>query len=150
VEINNTIREQVISDLKAGLITETGDSMVATFFRGNPAFIAVPEFEDEEDNESDIPAVAVSISEGQSVDEDFEEITWRSILTIRIYLVDKNNVDQELDALGEEVLKVITKHYTANGLLDLCNRHSFDYARDEEQPWGTLDLAFNIEYTEEV
>ena len=147
MEINKAIRLQVIADLKAGLITETGDPMVATFFNGHPAFISVPKYEDDE---SDIPALSVSISEGQITDEDFEEITWRSILTIRIYLVADNNTDEELDALGEEVLKVITKHYTANGLLDLCNRQSFEYARDEEQPWGTLDLAFNIEYTEEV
>ncbi|MFZ6039772.1 phage tail terminator protein [Vibrio natriegens] len=147
MEINNIIREQICSDLKAGLVDEAGGPMVATFFNGQPTFISVPEFENDE---SDIPAVSVSVSEGQSVDEDFEEITWRSILTIRIYLVADNNTDKELDALGEKVLSVITKHYTANGLLDLCNRHSFDYARDEEQPWGTLDLAFNIEYTEEV
>ena len=149
MEINNAIRKQVKADLKAGLITESGDQMVATFFNGNPTFISIPEFEGDEES-SDIPAIAVSISEGQNIDEDFEEITWRAILTIRIYLVADNYTDPELDALGEEVLKVITKHYTANGLLDLCNRQSFGYERDEEQPWGTLDLAFNIEYTEEV
>ncbi len=149
MEINNAIRKQVVADLKAGLVDETGESIIATFFNGNPRYIAVPEFEAEE-NDTDIPAISVSVSEGQCVEEDFEEITWRSELTIRIYLVADNNTEQELDALGEEVLKIITKHYTANGLLDLCNRQSFGYAQDEEQPWGTLNLAFTIEYTEEV
>ena len=147
MKINDLIRQQIMSDLEIGMVSDAGDPMVASFFNGFPAFIEVPEMDG---YKGDIPAIAVSISEGQNIDEDFEEITWRAILTIRIYLVADNHTDPELDALGEEVLKVITKHYTANGLLDLCNRQSFGYERDEEQPWGTLDLAFTIEYTEEV
>lgn len=52
MEINNIIREQICSDLKAGLVDEAGGPMVATFFNGQPTFISVPEFENDE---SDIP-----------------------------------------------------------------------------------------------
>ena len=146
MEINNRIREQVISDLKVGMVTDSGDPMVATFFNGLPAFIEVPEMEG---YEGDIPAVAVAINDGQPVDEDFEEITWQAVLTVRIYLVADNHTDPELDAFGQKVLSVVGKHYSANGLISLCNRRGFDYERDDEQPWGMLDLAFTIEYTEE-
>ena len=70
MEINNAIRKQVVADLKAGLVDEdeTGESIIATFFNGNPRYIAVPEFEAEE-NDTDIPAISVSVSEGQCVEE---------------------------------------------------------------------------------
>ncbi|OCH31325.1 hypothetical protein A6E13_01990 [Aliivibrio fischeri] len=147
MEINTKIREQVISDLKSGLLTDSGDPMVATFFNGLPAFIEVPEMEG---YEGDIPAVSVSLSDGTATDEDFDAITWQAVLNIRVYLVADNSTDPELDKFGSEILKIITRNYTANGLLSLCNRTSYDYGRDDEQPWGTLDLAFTVEYCEEA
>ncbi len=96
----------------------------------------------------DIPAVAVSIGDGAPVEDDFEEATWQATMTIRIYLNATNAVDTELDILGQKVIKAIDQHYTANGLLELCNRRGFEYGRDDEQPWGMLDLSFLIEYTE--
>ncbi|ELV8603661.1 phage tail terminator protein [Vibrio vulnificus] len=146
MEINNRIREQVIRDLKVGMVTDTGDPMVATFFNGSPSFIQVPEIEDD----GDIPAVAVAISDGQSTEESLDEITWQAIMTVRVYLVADNDTEPELDAFGEKILSLIGTNYDANGLLSLCNRRSFDYGRDDEQPWGTLDLLFTIEYTEEI
>lgn len=147
MEINNRIREQIIADLRFGLVTEIGDQMVASFFNGLPAFIEVPEMEG---YEGDIPAVAVALSDGTSIDEVFDEITWQAALTIRVYLVADNLTDPELDKFGTAILKIITRNYTANGLLTLCNRTSYDYGRDDEQPWGTLDLAFTVEYCEEA
>ncbi|ELV8678893.1 TPA: hypothetical protein I7678_17920 [Vibrio vulnificus] len=146
MEINNRIREQVIRDLKVGMVSDTGGPMVATFFNGSPSFIQVPEIEDD----GDIPAVAVAISDGQSTEESLDEITWQAIMTVRVYLVADNDTDPELDAFGEKILSLIGTNYDANGLLSLCNRRSFDYGRDDEQPWGTLDLLFTIEYTEEI
>lgn len=147
MEINTQIRDQVIADLKSGLLTDSGDPMVATFFNGLPAFIEVPEMEG---YEGDIPAVSVSLADGTAIDEDFDEVTWQAVLNIRVYLVADNFTDPELDKFGSEILKIITRHYTANGLLSLCNRTSYDYGRDDEQPWGTLDLAFTVEYCEEA
>ncbi|HAS6253071.1 TPA: hypothetical protein RQL13_003574 [Vibrio vulnificus] len=146
MEINNRIRKQVISDLTVGMVTDSGDPMVAAFFNGSPSFIQVPEIDDD----GDIPAVAVAISDGQSTEESLDEITWQAIMTVRVYLVADNDTDPELDAFGETILSLIGTNYDANGLLSLCNRRSFDYGRDDEQPWGTLDLLFTIEYTEEI
>lgn len=147
MEINTKIREQVIADLKSGLLTDSGDPMVTTFFDGLPAYIEVAE---QEGYEGDIPAVSVSLADGTATDEDFDEVTWQAVLNIRVYLVADNATDPELDKFGKEILKIITRHYTANGLLSQCNRTSYDYGRDDEQPWGTLDLAFTVEYCEEA
>lgn len=145
MEINNRIREQVISDLQS--INQESGINIAAFFNGLPSYIEVPE-----DNiygeGGDIPAVSVSLSDGAFEPDDFDAIAWSALLTVRIYLVAKKDIDAELDAIGQKVLDVIDSHYTANGLLTLCNRSSYQYGRDEEQPWGTLDLTFNVEYEE--
>jgi len=56
-----------------------------------------------------------------------------------------NQLDDDLDTLGEKVLNVIGRHYTANGLLSLCNRAGFSYVREDGAPWGSLVLTFTIE-----
>lgn len=146
MRINNLIREQVIVDIAASINSES--TRIRTFFNGLPSFIEVPTSEDED--LGDIPALSVSLSDGVSTDDNFEENTWSAQMTIRIYLVATNNIVEELDALGQQVLDVIGTHYTANSLLSNCNRTGYDYGLDEEQPWGTLDYYFKIEYAEEV
>ncbi|WP_417519833.1 phage tail terminator protein [Marinobacter sp.] len=149
MEINRQIRQQVISDLKAKLNPPDGEPTIATFFDGFPAYINVPE-SSIYDEGGDIPAIAVSLGDGEPGASSMSEITWSAKMIVRVYLVADTDVDADLDALGQAVLKVIGQHYSAAGLLENCNRSGFDYVRDDEQPWGMLDLIFNVEYNEEV
>lgn len=148
MQINNRIREQVVKDLSSAMVDSNGKPLVKRIFNGFPAFLEVadPSIPDS----GDLPAIGVSISEGESDEDSMESETWKAALTVRIYLESSNHVESELDALGEKVLETIGTHYTADGLLDNCNRQGFSYVRDEEQPWGMLDLTFIIEYNEEV
>lgn len=147
VVINDIIREQVITDLKSELIDENNNQLIALYINGLPIFLEVSDPNDPT-YIGDIPALSVSISNGEPTNDDFDNEEWAGTLLIRIYLVASNIVDSELDRLGQRVLSVINRDYTAHGLLGLCNRSSFTYGRDDEQPWGMLDLSFAIEYKE--
>lgn len=140
VEINKKIREKVLSDLKQALNASALEP-VRSWFDGLPS---------NEVSEDELTAVAVSLQEGESSNADMESETWVGLLVIRIIIKSEFNVDAKLDSYGEQVRKTLTTSYSAGGLLDNCNRSSYQYQRDEILPWGTLDLAFTIEYTEEV
>jgi hypothetical protein len=146
MQINSDIRLAIKTDLEASA-TDKGVTVNA-FFNGFPSAIVVPE---DGADDSELPAIAVSISEGETVSEDFDEVTWKSVLTVRIYSTSEvNDVDVDLDVIGQMVVETIDPHYRAGGLITSCTKSSFQYGRDETQPWGTLDLNFAIEYTEEV
>lgn len=149
MDINDRIRKQVLADLTAKLNPADGVTTITTFFNGLPSFIEVSA-DPLDDDLGDLPAIAVSLSEGVPIDSDMSEITWSATLLVRIYLMTKTDIDAELDAIGQKILATIGQYYSANGLLDNCNRSGFEYGRDDEQPWGMLDLLFKVEYIEEV
>ncbi|WP_165311050.1 phage tail terminator protein [Vibrio ziniensis] len=149
MEINDLIRKQVIADLTAALNPEEGEPTIVTFFNGLPSYIEVPQ-DPLDDDVGDLPAIAVALADGQMIEADMSENTWSATLIVRIYLLANTHVDAELDEIGKKVLSTIGAHYSGNGLLDTCNRSGFEYGRDDEQPWGMLDLLFKIEYIEEV
>lgn len=148
MEINNRIREQVKSDLESGMKAQ-GQSQIALFSNGTPATLQIPDPSYPE-QPCDLPAIAVSLSEGQSIRDDFDEETWQASLIVRIYLVVDNNLEQELDAISQQVRNVLHRDYKADGLLTLFNIAAYDYAQDDDLPWGTLDLIFTVEYNEEA
>ncbi|HHK8526224.1 phage tail terminator protein [Vibrio parahaemolyticus] len=140
MESNKRIRAQVLSDLKQALNASALEP-VRAWFDGFPS---------NELSEAELTAIAVSLQEGESVSADMEEETWEGLLVIRIIIKSEFNVDAKLDSYGEVIRKALNTSYNAGGLLENCNRSSYQYQRDEIAPWGTLDLAFTIEYTEEV
>jgi hypothetical protein len=145
MKIHSDIRSAVIADLTA-VATDKG-VQVNAFFNGYPSEIVVPE----NGEDSELPAISVSVSEGEPVSEDFDETTWQSVLAIRIYSTSLvNTVDDDLDVVGQMVIEAMGPHYRAGGLITTCTKSSFQYGRDDIQPWGTLDINFSIEYTEEV
>ncbi|MDO6707923.1 phage tail terminator protein [Photobacterium sp. 1_MG-2023] len=148
MEINNRIRKQVMSDLESGIKAQ-GQSMIALFCNGTPTVLQAPDPSYPE-QPCDLPAIAIALAEGQSISDDFDEETWRASLIVRIYLVVDNKLDPQLDAIGQQVRNVLHRGYTADGLLTLCNIAAYDYARDDDSPWGTLDLIFTVEYNEET
>lgn len=148
MDINNRIREQVKTDLAAAMLTEDGSSLIKTFHNGVPFFLEVADPSDAY-AEGDIPALSVSLSEGTPTSDDFSENTWQATMTVRLYQQASNLIEQSLDELGQVVIETLGTHYDASGLLETCNRSGFDYGRDDEQPWGTLDLYFSVQYTEE-
>jgi len=134
--INDDIRQAVIAALSAqDAIPE------ATYFNGRPYSIAVGE-DGEEDSE--LPAIAVYLDEGEATDEDFDTEEWSATLHVEVFALATNQMDAYLDGFGERIRQVIDRHFTAGGLLSSCSRKGFNYTRDEEQPWGTLDLTYVI------
>lgn len=140
MEINKRIRAKVLADLKQALSASALEP-VRSWFDGLPS---------NEVPEDELTAVAVTLHKGESINDDMESETWESSLIIRIIIKSEFNVDAKLDSYGEEVRKLLTTHYNAGGLIENCNRASYQYERDEILPWGLLDLAFTIQYTEEV
>lgn len=140
MSINNDIRSAVIADLTAVL----GESF--TYFNGRPASVEV---NSDPEGEDDLPAVAVFIDEGKVTDAGMGEEEWTAALHVEIFLRVAGDMDAELDAFGDQILQVITRHYDANSILSGCGRSGFSYTRDDEQPWGTLDLTFDIEWETE-
>ncbi|OQU02411.1 phage tail protein [Vibrio parahaemolyticus] len=148
MEINKQIRKQVISDLEKALIDSEGHPLIAAYFsgRGEP----VTASDDGETGYLEVPAISVYLLDGESTGQDFDEEEWSSILAVEIMDLATNQLDDDLDTFSEKVRGVIDRHYTANGLLSLCNRSGFSYVREEGAPWGSSVLTFTIEYTEEV
>ena len=148
MEINKQIRKQVISDLEKALIDSEGHPLIAAYFsgRGEP----VTASDDGETGYLEVPAISVYLLDGESTGQDFDEEVWSSVLAVEIMDLATNQLDEDLDNFSEKVRGVIDRHYTANGLLSLCNRSGFSYVREEGAPWGSSVLTFTIEYTEEV
>lgn len=134
---NNEIREAVIVDLTAAL------GIAFTYFNGRPSVVRVNKDPDVDD---DLPAIAVFIDEGRATDSDFDSEEWSAVLHVEIFQMSINDMDAALDVVGDQVRQVITRHYTADGVLSDCSRSGFNYTKDEEQPWGALDLTFDIEW----
>ncbi len=143
MEINKQIRKQVISDLEANLIDGNGQPLIAAYFsgRGEP----VTASDDGETGYLEVPAVSVYLAEGETTGNFLEEEEWSGVLAVEIMDLATNQLDDDLDNLGEKVLQVVGNNYTANGLLSLCNRAGFSYVREDGAPWGSLVLTFTIE-----
>lgn len=140
MSVNNQIRQAIIDDLKPTL----GSGY--TYFNGLPQSIEVGV---DSDSETQLPAVAVFIEEGEVTDADFESEEWAGVLHVQLFDVAANDIEPVLDAVAEQVLTVIDRHYTAQGLLSNCSRNGFSYSKDEDLPWGVLDLTFIITWETE-
>ena len=136
MEANRSVREQVIKDIKRAF--ESCELDVKKWSSGIPALLNV---------DNDFPAISVSLHQGENIEG--LDSTFRSQLMIRILVAASDGLDDELDSYGQVILNVLAPQesdYTAASHLDVCNFVGFDYSRDDSQPWGALDIIFNIEY----
>ncbi|HFQ5291518.1 TPA: phage minor tail U family protein [Vibrio vulnificus] len=143
VEINKQIRQQVITDLQTHLVDSDGQSLILAYLsgRGEPVLAS----DDGETASLEVPAISVYMVEGETTGQDFDAEEWNAALAVEIMDLATNQLDDDLDNLGEKVLNVIHRDYTANGLLTLCNRAGFSYVREDGAPWGSLVLTFSVE-----
>lgn len=143
MNINTLIRQQVIADLEQGLVDDEGLPLIKAYFsgRGEP----VTASDDGEIGYLEVPAIAVYLQNGSATGQLMDGEEWRSSLVIEIMDLASNQLDDDLDVLAEKVLSVVDREYTANGLLELCNRTGFSYSRDYGAPWGSLALTFSID-----
>ena len=136
METNRSVREQVIKDIKRAF--ESCELDVKKWSSGIPALLNV---------DCDFPAVSVSLHQGENTEG--LDSTVRAQLMVRILVAANHELDDELDKYGQRILDVLVPQesdYTAASHLDVCNFVGFDYSRDDSQPWGALDIIFNIEY----
>lgn len=143
MEINKQLRQQVIADLQANLVDGTGQPLIAAYFsgRGEP----VTASDDGETGYLEVPAISVYLVEGEASGQDFDGEEWNAVLAVEIMDLASNQLDDDLDALGQKVLNVMGRSYRADGLLTLCNRIGFSYVREDGAPWGSLAITFRIE-----
>lgn len=140
------IKKQIRTTL-VRLLTEhfasSDKPQVAQFFASFPQSLFVSDDPNEAD---DLPAVAVAIPEGnlaESLDGQ------AAILTIRIYAsMEIHNMVDILEAIEDEIKSLMGDDFDCNGLLENCAYSGFAHAMDDEMPWGTLDLNYNIDYLE--
>jgi hypothetical protein len=141
MDVNKQIRAQVKVDLKAAL-DATPLLPIKRWCNGLPG---IPLAAD-----SDLPAIAIAIQEGESKDTGLmNNLFWTGVLIVRVYVDGEIDIDDTLDNYGNVIRKTLNLNYTALGLLEDCTPEAFSYDRDEQSPWGTLDLLFNIEYQED-
>ncbi|HBB6657651.1 TPA: phage tail protein [Salmonella enterica] len=125
------IREAVLSALKASIAEQV------TWFDGRPVFI----------DETELPAVAVYLTDASATDEFIDEDIWSSVLHIEVFLRARDT-DSALDAWMEE--KIIPALEAVPGLGKLLmkmNLQGYEYRRDDEcMMWGSADLLWDINY----
>lgn len=143
MEINKQIRQRVIADLQASLVGAEGQPLIPAYFsgRGEP----VTASDDGETGYLEVPAIAVYLVDGEASGQTFDGEEWDGLLAVEIMDLATNQLDDDLDVLGQKVLAVMGRDYTAGGLLNLCNRAGFSYVREDGAPWGSLSLTFRIE-----
>lgn len=143
MEINRQIRAQVIEDLKTALVDAEGNPLITTYFsgRGEP----VTASDDGQTGYLEVPAIAVYLTDGETTGQSFDDEEWEAVLAIEIMDLATNQLDDELDSIGQKVIEVITRNYNCHGLLSQCNRAGFSYVREDGAPWGSLVLTYSIE-----
>ncbi|EMK3400820.1 phage tail protein [Vibrio parahaemolyticus] len=143
MEINRKIRAQVIEDLKTALVDAGGNPLITAYFsgRGEP----VTASDDGQTGYLEVPAISVYLTEGEATHQSMDNEEWDILLAVEIMDLATNQLDDDLDMLGEEVRKVLGVGYDANGLLTNFNRAGFSYVREDGAPWGSLVLTFTVE-----
>ncbi|MFC0228065.1 phage tail terminator protein [Serratia aquatilis] len=128
--IHTSIRNVLLQALKKTL---TG----ATLFDGRPALVDV----------TDLPAVAVYLTEAKSTGEYLDGDRWQAVLHVEIFLK-SSSPDSALDAWMEKEIYPAMQNISAlDGLIESLKPMGYNYRRDEETPtWGSADLLHSITY----
>lgn len=133
MSIHSEIRRAIIATLKAA--DNKGDT---TFFDGRPVVI----------EESDLPAVAVYLSEAQCTGTEVDGDIWSAVLHVEVFLK-ATQPDSALDERMEnQVYPVLGNVPGLGNLIRTMAAQGYNYQRDDEMAmWGSADLTYDITYS---
>lgn len=98
-------------------------------------------------DESELPAALVYFEDGETErghDQDIEDTEGQ--LVIEIQLKSSDNLDDDLDAIGNLIGADIKNDDSLEGIVDDIERTGFSYARDADSNLGALALYFDVDY----
>ncbi|HEY3591370.1 MAG TPA: phage tail terminator protein [Buttiauxella sp.] len=130
---HRAIRQAVMVCLKS----QGSGKGVVTWFDGRPGFLDV----------SDLPAVAVYLSDAQCTGDYLDGNNWSATLHIEVFLK-ATQPDGALDDQVENVvLPAMDTAGTLNGLLESIIPQGYDYQRDDQaMTWGSADVTYLLRY----
>lgn len=133
MSIHSEIRRAIIATLKAA--DNKGDT---TFFDGRPVVI----------EESDLPAVAVYLSEAQCTGTEVDGDIWSAVLHVEVFLK-ATQPDSVLDERMEnQVYPALGNVPGLGNLIRTMAAQGYNYQRDDEMAmWGSADLTYDITYS---
>ncbi|EBS7338325.1 phage tail protein [Salmonella enterica] len=133
MSIHSEIRRAIIATLKAA--DNKGDT---TFFDGRPVVI----------EESDLPAVAVYLSEAQCTGTEVDGDIWSAVLHVEVFLK-ATQPDSTLDERMEnQVYPALGNVPGLGNLIRTMAAQGYNYQRDDEMAmWGSADLTYDITYS---
>lgn len=133
MSIHSEIRRAIITTLKAA--DDKGDT---TFFDGRPVVI----------EESDLPAVAVYLSEAQCTGTEVDGDIWSAVLHVEVFLK-ATQPDSSLDERMEnQVYPALGNVPELGNLIRTMAAQGYNYQRDDEMAmWGSADLTYDITYS---
>ena len=77
---------------------------------------------------------------------DFEQLSYDSLLTVRIMAPDGSNVDDQLDDIGDQVQALLEQDITLNGVCNFIAEKGYEYDRDAAVAWTALDIQYSVEH----
>ncbi|CQR14526.1 TPA: phage tail terminator protein [Yersinia enterocolitica] len=129
---HTAIRTAVLDALRASI----NDPSV-TFFDGRPGFLDV----------TDLPAVAVYLTDSESTGEYIDGDHWRSVLHVEVFLKAKSP-DSALDEWMEnKIYPVMGDIPPLYEQVESISPLGYDYRRDDEAiTWGSSDISYSLSY----
>lgn len=128
---HSEIRKAIINRIKEGTDID------ATYFDGRPVFIEA----------SDLPAVAVYLTDAQYTAEDIDGDSWEATLHIEVFLK-SSQPDSALDEWMEcQIYPALQSVPELDALINTMTQQGYDYQRDNDMvTWGSADLTYGITY----
>lgn len=128
---HSEIRKAIINRIKEGADID------ATYFDGRPVFIEA----------SDLPAVAVYLTDAQYTAEDIDGDSWEATLHIEVFLK-ASQPDSVLDEWMEnQIYPALQSVPELDALINTMTQQGYDYQRDNDMvTWGSADLTYGITY----
>ena len=129
---NTAIRKAVLDALKASITAPD-----VTFFDGRPVFLDV----------TDLPTVAVYLTDSESTGEYIDGDHWRSVLHVEVFLKAKSP-DSALDEWMENNIYPVMGDIPAlYEQIESLSPLGYDYQRDDEAiTWGSSDITYRLSY----
>ncbi len=77
---------------------------------------------------------------------DYDQLAYDSTLTVRVMAPDQQNVDDVLDAVGDQVQAVLGQDITLDGTCRFITRKGYEYDRESTQAWTALDIQYGVNH----
>jgi hypothetical protein len=77
---------------------------------------------------------------------DYDQLEYDSTLTVRVMAPDQQNVDDVLDAVGDQIEAVLGQDITLDGNCRFITEKGYEYDRESTQAWTALDMQYGVNH----